>query len=464
VSNNQTTSTIHQCMQTSQRWAVLGGGLLGMTLALRLAQHGHKVTLYESAPQLGGLASAWALGDVVWDRHYHVTLLSDQHIRSVLRELQLDDEMCWTTTRTGFYTGGELYSMSTALDFLRFPPLGLLDKARLAATILHASRIKNWEKLEEVTVTEWLSRWSGVKTFEAIWLPLLRAKLGNNYRKASAAFIWSIIVRMYAARAAGMKQELFGYMPGGYARTLSVFEQALLDAGVEIRYSQAARRVQAHGEGVIIETDQGSDVVDFAAVTIAAPLVPSICPDLTPNEKQVLTSIEYQGIVCASVLLNEPLSPFYITNITEEWVPFTAVIEMSALVDRSHFGGKSLIYLPKYLDPNDPDFRLSDDEFKERFFNALTRMYPHFDRADVCSFRVSRVKYVFPISTLNYSRHVPPMRTSIPNVYVVNSSQIVNGTLNANETVQLAERAARELVDRSAGCIYEQQTDSKSVA
>ena len=31
------------------------------------------------------------------------------------------------------------------------------------------------------------------------------------------------------------------------------------------------------------------------------------------------------------------------------------------------------------------------------------------------------------------------MKTSIDGVYVVNSSHIVNGTLNVNETVQLAE-------------------------
>jgi protoporphyrinogen oxidase len=451
-------------MNTQQRWAVLGGGLLGMTLALRLAQCGRKVTLYESAPYVGGLASAWKLGDVVWDRHYHVTLLSDRHLRSLLAELRLDDELRWTTTRTGFYTAGKLYSMSNAVEFLQFPPLGLIDKARLAATIFYASRIKDWKRLEQIKVADWLARWSGSRTFDAIWLPLLRAKLGENYHKASAAFIWSIIVRMYAARAAGMKQELFGYMPGGYARTLSVFERALHNVGVDIRYSHPARRVQAFHSGVRIDFDHGHELADCAVLTMAAPMVPHLCPDLSPGDKQTLSSVEYQGIICASLLLNKPLSPFYITNITEQWVPFTAVIEMSALVDRSYFGGKSLVYLPKYLDPRDPDFSVSDQDLQERFFGALVRMYPQFNRGDVSSFRVSRVKYVFPISTLNYSQHVPSMQTSIPNVFVVNSSQIVNGTLNANETVQLAERAARHLVQHSPGYNYEQESISKSVA
>ncbi|MEO6589062.1 MAG: hypothetical protein ABIP06_07020 [Pyrinomonadaceae bacterium] len=45
-----------------------------------------------------------------------------------------------------------------------------------------------------------------------------------------------------------------------------------------------------------------------------------------------------------------------------------------------------------------------------------------------------------PIPTLNYSANVPDVKTSLENIYIVNSAQITNGTLNVNETVQLAER------------------------
>ncbi len=80
------------------------------------------------------------------------------------------------------------------------------------------------------------------------------------------------------------------------------------------------------------------------------------------------------------------------------------------------------------------------------FVGALLRMYPHLDRSDVLGFRVSRVRYVLAISTLDYSEHLPPMKTSIPGLHIVNSAHIVNGTLNVNETIQLAEKAAAELL------------------
>jgi hypothetical protein len=55
---------------------------------------------------------------------------------------------------------------------------------------------------------------------------------------------------------------------------------------------------------------------------------------------------------------------------------------------------------------------------------------------------------VLAITTLNYSEGVPPMDTTLPGVHVVNSAQIVNGTLNVNETIRLAENAARALTRR----------------
>ena len=122
VHNEPATSAQH-----AQKWAVLGGGMLGMTIAHRLAQEGHRVTLIEGRPGLGGLADAWQLGEITWDRHYHVTLLSDLHLRGLLRELGLEQEMNWVETRTGFYTDGDFRrQMEGAFDrgdqrFLKLP-------------------------------------------------------------------------------------------------------------------------------------------------------------------------------------------------------------------------------------------------------------------------------------------------------------------------------------------------------
>ena len=423
----------------SQRWGVIGGGMLGLELARRLRTDGRAVTVLEAAPHLGGLADAWTLGPVTWDRHYHVILMSDLRVRELLTEIGLADELRWVETKTGFYTDGRLYSMSNSLEFLKFPPLGLIDKFRLGLTILRASRIRDWKALERIPVSDWLRRWSGRRTFEKIWRPLLRAKLGESYKVASAAFIWAIIARMYAARRSGLKKEMFGYVTGGYARILERLGEHLAGHGIDIRTNAAVRAVESSFGGVRVRLADG-DQLDFdrVVVTAAAPLAARLVPGLSEEEKAGLTGVTYQGIVCASLVLKKPLARYYVTNITDDWVPFTAVIEMTALVDPTHLGGHHLAYLPKYVAPDDPHFQLSDDELRGRFLAALERMYPHFTRADVLAFRVSRVRQVFAVSTLNYSDRTPPVATSVPGVYLANSAHIANGTLNVNETLGLA--------------------------
>jgi len=436
----------------SQHTAIVGGGMLGMTLALRLAQAGQRVTLFEAADQLGGLAAQWQLGDITWDKHYHVTLLSDLNFRQVLGELGLEADMEWVRTRTGVYADGQLYSVSNAVEFLRFPALRMWDKFRLAATIVGGSKIRDPLPLERELVADWLTRWSGPRTFQKFWLPLLKAKLGENYQKTSAAFIWATIARLYAARRSGLKEEMFGYVPGGYDRILTTFAVRLHEMGVDIRLGSRVTAVRSLDEGrVEIESaDASCETFDRVALTVPAPVAAQLCPQLAPAEKQRLEQIEYQGIVCASVLLKRPLADFYVTNITETWIPFTAVIEMSALVDRQKYlGGHSLVYLPKYVTPEDEAWSLDDAQIRERFLAALERLYPHFSRDDVEAFRVSRVRYVMSLPTLNYSQGLPGFRTSVPGIFLASSFQIVNGTLNVNETVGLAEQAAGVLISEA---------------
>ncbi|HEY0048024.1 MAG TPA: NAD(P)/FAD-dependent oxidoreductase [Pyrinomonadaceae bacterium] len=459
--------------------AILGSGFLGLTLALRLAESGNQVTVFESAAEIGGLASAWQIGDVVWDKHYHVTLLSDTYTRKIVAELGLENEFKWVETKTGFYTDGELVSMSNAVEFLKFPPLDLIGKFRLGATIFYASRVKDWKNLEKIPVEQWLTKLSGRRTFEKMWKPLLKAKLGEAYRETSAAFIWATIQRLYAARNSGLKKEMFGYVSGGYARVLQRFGEVLREKGVRVRLNTKVEKIEkTEGDKIKVfaaESTRGADAFrekikinsfqnlselsvlsvspaansaasefDSVILTCPASVAAKICPQFSDTEKAKLENVKYQGIVCASVLMKTSLSDFYVTNITDE-TPFTGIIEMSALVDKAEFGGNALVYLPKYVAPTDELFEKSDAEIEETFLDALEKMYARFNRKDVLAFKVSRVRQVFPIPTLDYSKNLPDSKTSLENVFVINSAHIVNGTLNVNETVQLAEKFFRQL-------------------
>ena len=438
-------------MLDQKSWGIIGGGVLGMTLALRLSQLGYKVTIFESGAKPGGLTQSWELDGVTWDRFYHVILMSDLSTRRIIEEIGLANEFKWVETKTGFYSGGKLYSMSNMIEFFKFPPINLIDKFRLGITIFAASKIKNWQKLEKIYVADWLTTWSGKNVFEKIWLPLLKAKLGENYRNTSAAFIWSTIQRMYAARKSGLKKEMFGYVSGGYDVINTRFAQYLKDLGVEFILNTAVSQVQTNGDGMIgVTTTVSKDKFEFDHVisTLSPMQSVNLADSLTADEKEKHRNVKYLGVICPSVLLSKPISPYYVTNITDSGTPFTGIIEMTALIDKKdELKGKNLVYLPKYVDSDDPLFDADESKVRTIFLGSLLKMYPEISEADVLYFGISKARIVFALPTIGYSVNLPGIRTSIKNFYIVNSAQIINGTLNVNETIQVAESKLKTILD-----------------
>lgn len=427
------------------RIAVVGGGVVGCVVALRLAAAGRRVTVFEAAPSLGGLAAPWELGTLTWDRHYHVICESDSFTRALLAQLDLEHEIKWSSVRTGFFSGGKLHEFTSAKDFLAFPPLRLHEKLRLGAAIVYASRAK-LDGLRRITAAQWLTRLCGQRVYSQFWEPLLRAKLGTNAPNVAASFIAVTIRRLFGARTNAKGAERFGYVPGGYARILAVLRNKLESAGIAIRCSTAIERIGAREGGVELTIGGTTQTFGQAVVTVPVPIVSKLIPGLSNPEHARLAAIPYAGVVCASLLLDKPISPYYIMNITDRWVPFTGVIEFSNVTGTAPFDGKSLVYLPKYVATDDPLFLQDDEAIRNSFISALIRMIPGFDPAGVSAFRVSRVRNVFPFPTAATPYEPPPFATSLPGITLATAAQIDDATLNVDRSIALANAAAAHVL------------------
>ncbi|MBS1927162.1 MAG: NAD(P)/FAD-dependent oxidoreductase [Bacteroidetes bacterium] len=431
----------------NKKWGIVGGGMMGMTIAHRLAQQGHDVTIFEAAPEVGGLASSWMMNDVEWDKFYHVILLSDFYTRGILRDIGVEHQLKWVETKTGFYMGGKLHSMSNSIEFLKFPTLNLIDKFRLGLTIIAASKIKDWRKLEKVPVTTWLKRWSGHNTYQKIWLPLLRAKLGDSYERTSAVFIWATIQRLYGARRSGLKKEMFGYVQGGYRTINNAFQKTLQSEGVSIKTKARVSEISSVNGVATIRLENEKFDFDEVVVTVPGMLAASLIPSLSEVEKKKLQNVEYLGVICVALLLNKPVSPYYITNITDTKFPFTGVIEMTALVDPAELKGNHLVYLPKYITADDPLFERDDIFIRDYFLKNFLEMYPAFNETDIRFAGVAKAKQVITVAAIDYSARLPKVKTSLPNIHIINTAHIKDGTLNVNETIRVAETKLNEILN-----------------
>lgn len=434
--------------------AVIGGGVAGCTLAERLKQAWPRaeVTLLEGDAHLGGLSVRSEPDEIGWDRFYHVVTPQDRHLLDWLSRLGIADRVRWRSVGTGFYTDGKLYPFSTPLDFLRFPPLGLLDKFRLGATILYASRISDGGPLEAVTAAEWLRRLSGKRTYEKIWEPLLKAKLGSAHGEVAASFIWSTIRRLYATREGEQRTESFGFISGGYAPVFAVARRHLETLGVKVRTGFRVGRLRPAADGRIEVQGAAGErlVVDRTVLTGPSRLLPRLGAELPISKDLVRRAgeLRYLGVICMVLKLRRAVSPYYVLNITDPGLPFTGVIGLTTLVDPVEVGGHHLVYLPRYLPEDDPDFDRPDQDFYQPFMAGMRRLFASrgFVEREVELWRVFRTRHVSPLHVLHYDRLMLPVTLLPGRLYLINTGRILGGTLNNSQMIEEVERALPEVL------------------
>jgi protoporphyrinogen oxidase len=435
---------------------IIGGGMMGLATAYFLAEPNINITVFEKEKEVGGLSRpAEILPDLLWDRFYHVILSTDVELLDFLDEIGLSLDIKFKATKTGFFTDGRLHSMSNILEFLCFKPLSILDKLRLGTGIFFASRIRTGSRLENIYAKTWLIHVFGRRNYEKLWDPLLRSKLGSASSRASGSFIWAIIKRYYGTRHKGSKQEFLGCVHGGYHSILRNIKEKLQEKQVKILLEHSVVSISPLSNGKIVVFDnQGNKMLfDNVVATIPNPNIVPLLPHQAKTLKDQLNKIDYLNLVCVVLVIKKSLCPFYITNITDPGFPFTGVIEATNIVPKEILGDHVLVYLPRWMPADDPFINLSDSEIINRFYKGLRRIFPDFSVESVANVLVNREYNVQPIQTVRYKKNVLSMENCIKGFYVVNTTMILDSTLNNNQVIRLAKKMAKKI--REDTCIQD---------
>ncbi len=429
--------------------AIIGGGIMGITLGYFLSRQGVKVEIFEASPVLGGLAGPLSLEDgTEVDRFYHAILSSDSHLSQLCAELGLQDKLRFRETRMGFYHQGQIHSMNNVVEFLRFPPLGWIDRFRLGLTVLYAQFVRDWHKLEGIPVDQWLTRLSGRRTFENIWRPMLKAKFDGNFSDTPATYMWARLVRTKSTRGGANQKEESGHLIGGYITLIKAMAEQIEAAGGKIHLRCPVQEVvieQGRARGIQLkdEFQPFSSVV----VTMQTPIFRRLIPGADPQYQEFLSQTDYLGIVCPLLVLDRPLTGYWTLNITDDQVPFTGVIETTTYIDPQYVGGHHLVYLPKYTAPGSQWQQMSDDEIREIWLTNLEKMFPQFKREWVRYFLVHRERYVEPLHNLNSNHLIPEIKTPIQNLYLATTAQIYPALTNGESVSRHAGQAAQIILE-----------------
>lgn len=417
--------------------AILGGGISGLTCALRLAQAGHSVTIYEGSEQLGGLGTFFEHGGRTFEKFYHCTLPSDGPLLRTLEALGIRDEVYWRPTTFAYAHAGKFFPLNTAVDLLKFAPLRFLDRIRVGITGL-VGRLVSDKGLDDVTTVSWLTKLSGKNAFAKFWKPMLEAKFGDRYHDVPALWFWTRFNR----EKGESKGEQKGYIRGGYKRITDTFAEVIIRYGGQIHLNTTVTGIDLDAEGrTTVTTNTGAASFDQMVITLPTPQVEKLIgPAMKVKMPALDTSTDYQGVINHLLFLKRPLTTHYWVATPQSEHPFDGVVETSTLTDIADRSARHVVYLTKYLHRSDSRFAQPDADIRRDWTAALQKLFHDLTAADIEADYIFRAPFVEPIYRLGQKKLCPPEELIPGTVFLANTAQVYPIVTSWNGSVTQAEK------------------------
>jgi len=441
----------------TQKIAVIGAGPAGLAAAYDLTRAGYTVTVFEGAPQVGGLAAGFKAPHWEWslEKFYHHWFASDKAILGLIAELGWSEQVLFPRPYTVAYVNGKFEPLDSPLMALKFFlfNFSLVDLLRFGVATAYIRFTPWWQPLEKVTAAAWARKWYGPRVYAALWRPLLVGKFGEkNLDRVNMAWLWA---RLHA------RTTRLGTFVGGFQAFMDQLAEVVKKQGAEVRLNTAVTRIKKNPEssqtpeverrGQISNStgkllvESGADVEEFDAVisTSSPALMAQIAPDLPAAYSEKLRALQSMGAVVMVLALKHKLTNYYWHNLPKEaGFPFLALVEHTNYMDARHYGGDTIIYCGDYLEPDHAYFKLSKEELLERFLPGIQRFNPNFDRSWIKETWLWKTAYAQPVPLLNHSQNIPPIRTPVPGLYFASMSQVYPWDRGTNFAVEIGRKVA----------------------
>lgn len=421
---------------------VLGGGLGGLAAARRLAEAGARTAVLETSETWGGLARSFRGGVSEIEVFYHHYFTHDAHVLGLIRELGLSDRLVFRTVRQAVFLDGHLHPFTTPLDLLRFRPLPFRQRLRLGAIAIRPAVTD----LRSVSIRDWILDRVGREAYERLFAPLVLSKFGAPGGEISAAFARGRLKARGASRTRTGWIERLGYLDGGTAALVDALLPRLSAARADLRTGCRIDSLAPDGESFTVSLTRGG-----TSETLRARVVVSTIPTtalartlggVPEAVRDGLAQIRYRAVAVACLGLRRSLSPYYWTSIADPAAPFHALIEHTRLHGPERYGGDHVVYLGRYLDPEEPAWALPDDALLSTLIDGLRRIHPGVRASDVLWSAIARDRWASPIFGVGYDREVGALLDAVPRLLIGGTVRVFPDSRNVNSAIRIGEELA----------------------
>ena len=459
----------------TQRVAVIGAGVAGLTVGHELTKQGVEAHVYERWPGLGGQAATLDVGEgVLLERYYHHLFTSDHHIAGLYADLGLPDGIEWFPSSVAFFVDGHSRSFTSPLDLLRFTPLSLVSRLRMGAAVLNLQRRhKDVTPFESRTAHDWIVAAMGQQVWDKVMGPLLRGKFGDRAEDISMAWLWGKLTVRRQIVGEQTTGERLGYPRGGFEPLFAALRETIRARGGQVLIDRPAARIERDGGGLAITPgaprsyraghdprrfDAGGhpEPYDGVVATVSNPIFEQLLGEQLRSELgepylRSLQAIEYHAAQCLVLELDRRFSPFYWTNVADRSLPFVGLIEQGNLTGVDHYRGRRFLYVANYVEQDAAVLECSAEELLSRYEPGLRKVNPGFDRSWVKSSWAFVEPDAQPIVTPGYRRRIPALQTGAHGLVLANTTQVYPEDRGTNYAVRLGREAAGQVMAALAG-------------
>ncbi|WP_327267619.1 hydroxysqualene dehydroxylase HpnE [Streptomyces sp. NBC_01218] len=406
------------------RAVVVGGGLAGITAALRLADAGADVTLLEGRPRLGGLAFSFRRGDLTVDNGQHVYLRCCTGYRWFLDRIgaahlaPVQDRLDVPVLDVGRPAGPRLgrlrrtglpVPLHLAGGLAAYPHLSLAEKAGVGRAALALGRLDPADPaLDTVSFADWLRRYGqSPRTVEALWDLVGVATLNATAENASLALA-AMVFKTGLLSEPGAADIGWAAVPLGELHD-TLARKALDSAGVrsELR-AKATSLSRAEDGSWLVET--GNERIRADAVVLALPQreTHALLPTGAIDEPDRLLALEDAPILNVHVVYDRTVlrRPFFAAlGSPVQWV-------FDRTVPSGLRGGGQYLALSQSAAQDEIDLPVA--ELRARYLPELERILPAARGAGVRDFFVTRERTATFAPVPGAGRLRPGARTRLP--------------------------------------------------
>jgi len=427
-----------------QSYAVLGGGILGLTLALRLLQQGNAVTVFERESLPGGLAAGFPVAPELWlEKFYHHLFTSDDAALRLIREVDLEDRLLWKRPRTVVWDGSRAHQLDSPGSLLRFSPLRFHQRVRMGLALAFLRALPSARSLEGRVAASWIRRVMGDGPFDKVWKPLLVGKFGDRFDQITLPWFWA---RVHDRSSA------LGYIQGGFQLLYQRLSDLIVDLGGDVQYSTEVRAIATQADGLTVGVAQavtGADVrvltFDRIVSTLPTRVTSHLAAGLPQEYRARYDWGEAYGAHTLVLALDRALTDSYWMSISDSGYPFLVLVEHTNYMSADDYGGRHLVYLGNYRPMGDALFSSTKMETLESYLPFLARINPDFERAWIQDSWIFHAPHAQPIVTVDYLEHIPPLETPVAGLYLANMFQVYPHDRGQNYSIALAEEVATRL-------------------